>query len=245
MKKEMVDTQQPVPLWETQGDDKRVAVQGLFARIAKNYDLANRLLSFNRDRKWRELATSKLNLKPGDSALDLCCGTGDFLPPLRKRVGDSGKLVGLDFCAPMLDQAAAKDPKATLILADACNLPLGANEFEGVSVGWGIRNVPDIEKAHTEIFRVLKPGGHFVSLDCAEPSSPLVRKATGLGRSLMTRLLGASLGNSKEYAYLDESTKRFKSRAELVSIMEQAGFVDVQFQDLMFGNICIHWGTKP
>jgi len=245
MKMEMVETKQPRPLWETQGEEKRIAVQDLFSRIAKNYDFVNHVLSFNRDQKWRHLAASKLQLKSGDAVLDVCCGTGDFLSALRSRVGVSGKVVGIDFCAPMLAQASNKDENSLLVLGDACQLPLANENFEGVSVGWGIRNVPDIDLAHREIFRVLKPGGRFVSLDCAEPQNNLVRKVTGIGRTFMTKLLGASFRSRQEYDYLNESSKRFKSRQELVEIMQKAGFVDVKFQDLMFGNICIHWGTKP
>ncbi len=241
----MVEVKQPMPLWETQGEEKRTAVQGLFARIAKHYDLVNRLLSFNRDRAWRQIATNKLQLKQGNTALDLCCGTGDFLPPLRKAVGAQGTLVGLDFCAPMLEQASTKDENSQLILGDAGNLPFSDAGFDGVSVGWGIRNVPDIDRTHREIFRVLRSGGRFVSLDCAEPKNLLVRKVTGIGRTILTKMLGVSFGNVQEYSYLNESSKRFKSRDELVASMRDAGFVDVHFQDLMFGNICIHWGTKP
>lgn len=241
----MVEMKQSIPLWETQGDEKRNAVQGIFARIARHYDLVNRLISFNRDRAWRSLATSKLQLKTGDRVLDVCCGTGDFLPPLRKAVGQTGSLVGLDFCAPMLQQASTKDENSTLILADATNLPLQNNEFDGVTVGWGIRNVPDIDQTHREIFRVLKSGKRFVSLDCAEPENALIRNTTRIGRSVITKLLGVGFKSVQEYSYLDESSKRFMSRSELVASMERAGFTNVQFQDLMLGNICIHWGTKP
>ena len=240
----MVDVKQPKPLWETQGEEKRDAVQGLFSRIAKNYDFVNRVMSFNRDRSWRKLAVSKLNLKPGNSVLDICCGTGDFFTPIRKQVGASGKIAGIDFCAPMLSQASAKDENSFLVLGDACRLPFVNASFDAITVGWGIRNVPDIELAHQEIYRVLRPGGTYVSLDCAEPESTVSRKITGFGRTLMMNVLGASFRTGQEYAYLNESSKRFKTRQELVQIMQQAGFDNVKFQDLMFGNICIHWGTK-
>lgn len=241
----MVETKQPIPLWETQGEEKRIAVQGLFSRIAKHYDFVNHVLSLNRDRKWRLFAVTKLDLKPGDSGLDVCCGTGDFLPPLRRAVGSQGRLVGIDFCSAMLQHASAKDESSLLVLGDACQLPFASHSFDGVSVGWGIRNVPDIQQVHAEIFRVLRPGGKFVSLDCAEPRNAVIRKVTGVGRTLLTKALGASFKSVQEYDYLNESSKRFKTRDELVEIMRQTGFTDVNFQDLMFGNICIHWGTKP
>ncbi len=241
----MVETKQQIPVWETQDTEKGVAVHGLFSRIAKDYDVANRILSFNRDKQWRELAVSKLKLSQNDSVLDLCCGTGDFLPVLRAQVGDRGEVVGLDFCEPMIAQASAKDENSLLIVGDACNLPFEDERFDGISVGWGIRNVNNIQLAHAEAFRTLKPGGRFVSIDCAEPKSRFVRSFTGIGRTALTSILGRSLKSKDDYRYLNESSKRFKSRQELVQIMQAAGFSDVQFQDLMLGNICIHWGTKP
>jgi demethylmenaquinone methyltransferase/2-methoxy-6-polyprenyl-1,4-benzoquinol methylase len=241
----MVEMKQQIPAWETQDTEKGVAVHGLFSRIAKNYDVANRILSFNRDRQWRKLAVSKLDLQPGQRALDLCCGTGDFLIPLREVIGHNGELVGLDFCQPMLTQASTKDERSTLVLGDACHLPFEDSGFQGITVGWGMRNVPDIQLAHNEAFRVLASKGRFVSIDCADPKSKIVRSFTGIGRTALTSILGRSLKSKDDYRYLDESTKRFKSRQELVQIMQTAGFTNVQFQDLMFGNICIHWGTKP
>ncbi len=241
----MVETKQQVPVWEAQDAEKGIAVHGLFSRIAKNYDTANRILSFNRDQKWRELAVSKVNLKPSDSVLDLCCGTGDFLPALRAKVGERGEIVGIDFCEPMIAQASAKDENSLLIVGDACELPFEDERFHGISTGWGMRNVSNISLAHEEAFRVLRPGGRFVSIDCAEPKSRITRTLTGIGRSLVTSILGMSFRCKNDYKYLNESSKRFKTRQELVQIMQAAGFTDVNFQDLMFGNICIHWGTKP
>ena len=241
----MVETKQQIPTWETQDTEKGVAVHGLFSRIATNYDLANRVLSFNRDKQWRELAVSKLNLSPNASVLDLCCGTGDFFPALRAKVGDRGEIVGIDFCEPMIARASAKDENSILIVGDACELPFEDKRFDAISTGWGMRNVRDIDKAHVEAFRVLKPGGRFVSIDCAEPKSRITRILTGMGRTAVTSILGMSLKSKEDYKYLNESTKRFKTRQELAQIMEAAGFTDVNYQDLMLGNICIHWGTKP
>lgn len=241
----MVEIEQQKPAWEAQNSEKSLAVHGLFSRIAKNYDVANRILSFNRDKQWRELAVSKLNLSINDSVLDLCCGTGDFLPVLRSKVGERGEIVGIDFCEPMIAQASAKDETSLLIVGDACELPFEDERFNGISVGWGIRNVSDIHKAHSEAYRTLKPGGRFVSIDCAEPKSRFVRSFTGIGRTALTSILGRSLKSKDDYRYLNESSKRFRSRQELIQIMQATGFTDVQSQDLMLGNICIHWGTKP
>ena len=156
------------PIWNTEGEKKRAAVQGMFAQIAPRYDLLNSLMSLSLHHRWRDYAVSKLALKHGDSALDVCCGTGDFMLPLNKAVGEQGKVFGLDFCLPMLQVAREKN-LPSLALADACQLPVRDGTLNGVSVGWGIRNVPDIDAAHREIARVLRPGGRFVSLDMAQP----------------------------------------------------------------------------
>lgn len=145
----------------------------------------------------------------------------------------------------MLEKAASKDALATLTLGDACSIPLTNNAVDAVSVGWGIRNVPDVDLAHREIFRVLKSGKRFVSIDCAEPRSSLIRGLTSMMRTPLLGFLGKLIGSKEAYQYLSESTARFKSREDLAASMRSAGFVDVQFKDLMFGNICVHWGTKP
>ena len=230
-------------IWQAEGEEKRNAVQSMFAAIAPNYDRVNSLMSFSLHKKWRESAVATLNLREGDSALDLCCGTGDFLIPLRAKVGSSGDLVGIDFCEPMLQQAKVKD-KATLLLGDATQIPLADESVDGVTVGWGIRNVPDIDQTHREIHRVLKPGKRFVSLDMAMPENSVVRGlARFVGKHILPRV-GARFGAEQAYTYLPESTVRFWDRARLAESMRVAGFVDVGHRDLFLGNICLHWGTK-
>ena len=233
-------------IWQEEGTGKRTAVQGMFAEIAPTYDRLNSIMSLRLHHRWRSYAVSKLNLQPGDSALDVCCGTGDFMAPLQRTVGSQGKVFGVDFCLPMLEVARSKlqTPNSKLALGDACQLPIQADSVQAVSVGWGIRNVPDIDGAHRELFRVLKPGGRFVSLDMAVPRNPLIRiPSQFVGKILLPRI-GALFGKTKAYTYLPKSTQRFKSREELKSSMEQAGFKDVGYKDLFFGNICVHWGQK-
>ncbi len=237
-------------IWQAEGTSKRNAVQGMFAEIAPTYDLLNSVMSLRLHHRWRAYAVRKLNLKPGENALDVCCGTGDFMVPLQKAVGEKGSVVGVDFCLPMLEVAAQKakhqTPKAQrLSLGDACQLPIQSNSFHGVSVGWGIRNVPDIDGAHRELFRVLKPGGRFVSLDMARPRNPLVRIPAEFVTNTFLPWLGAIFGKTKAYTYLPKSTQHFKTRQELQASMEAAGFTQVGFKDLFFGNICVHWGQKP
>ena len=275
-------------IWKTEGEGKRTAVRGMFGSIARGYDRMNGLMSFGLHHRWRGFAVSRLDLKPGDRALDVCCGTGDFMLPLRAAVESEGRVVGVDFCLPMLEGARGKLAKGnssplgegrvgvatpsswdrhgaedertpsptvppfvpqgepSLTLGDACRLPIASGAFDAVSVGWGLRNVPDLDAALGQAARVLKPGGRFVSLDMARPRNPLVRRAAAFGLLRVLPLLGKLLGlEGDAYAYLPESTLRFASRETLAAAMERAGFVDVAYRDLMLGNLCVHWGRKP
>jgi demethylmenaquinone methyltransferase / 2-methoxy-6-polyprenyl-1,4-benzoquinol methylase len=232
-------------IWETQGEAKRIAVQGMFAEIAPTYDKANSIMSFRLHHRWRALAVESINLQVGEKVLDLCCGTGDFLPLLRTKVGNEGHLIGIDFCAPMLVQSRKKDANSVLCLADASRIPLPDASVDAVTVGWGMRNVPDVDQVHAEIFRVLKPAGRFVSVDMADPETRIGVTGSRIFRSKMLRALGTWLGLKEAYIYLDESTKRFKTRQQLCDSMESAGLTQIRFRNLMMGNICIHQGTKP
>lgn len=232
-------------IWEAKGEDKRARVRDMFAQIAPQYDRLNGIMSLSQHHKWRRLAAGKLGLQTGDAVLDMCCGTGDFLPILRELVGPQGAVTGLDFCEPMLVQSGPKDPAARLVLGDATALPLADGQFRGVTVGWGIRNVPDIDAAHREAFRVLASGGKFVSIDMARPRNPLARLGSWMVNKVVLPTLGMIYRRREAYTYLPESTARFLDREGLSRSMAAAGFTDIQTQDLFMGNICIHWGTKP
>lgn len=232
-------------IWQAEGVQKRTAVRGMFAEIAPTYDLLNSLISFRLHHRWRAYAVRQLRLKEGDAALDVCCGTGDFIRPLRKAVGDRGHVFGIDFCLPMLELAQKKGVPGEIGLGDACQLPITPDAVNGVSVGWGIRNVPDVDQAHRELFRVLKPGGRFVSLDMALPRNKLVRKVSRWTCDRFVPWLGSLFGKTQAYTYLPKSTQRFMSREELRASMEKAGFVHVGYKDMFFGNVCVHWGSKP
>lgn len=230
--------------WLKEGDDKSRAVQQMFGEIAESYDRLNRLFSFNLDRRWRQFAVQQIQLQPGESVLDMCCGTGDFLPILRRAVGPSGQILGMDFSLPMLRQSPGKEPQSSIALADACNIPLRAEAVDAVTVGWGIRNVPDMDKAHAEIFRVLRPGGRFVSVDMAIPENPLLKGVSTWAFRNLVPWVGAKLSQAEAYRYLPESTQRFASRKKIAESMERAGFSDVRWHNCFFGNICLHWGRK-
>lgn len=228
-----------------QGESKRNRVQALFGEIPDHYDRLNRIMSLNRDRSWRQFAVAQLNLKAGDTALDLCSGTGDFCPLLEEKVGEIGRVLGLDFSQPMLSKASAKFPKSQFALADALAIPLQTNEVNAVTVGWGIRNVADYDLAHREIFRVLKSGGVFASLDMALPENPITSTLSRAGLGLLLPLLGRLFGNRSAYKYLHQSTATFWSRQQLSDSMASAGFINIKTKNFMMGNICLHWGEKP
>ena len=231
--------------WLRDGEEKRQSVRAMFAEIAPTYDLVNSMMSLRLHYRWRSIAVKSLSLQPGDSALDVCCGTGDFLLPLRQAVKAEGQLMGVDFCFPML-QVALKKPAvdAGLAVADACCLPLASQVFDGVTVGWGLRNVPSIEKALSEAHRVLKSGGRFVSLDMARPKG-VFGAVSELVFHHAVPFLGSLFGKRAAYTYLPKSTLRFLAPEDLMSELESVGFVKVWKKALFFGNIAIVGGQKP
>jgi demethylmenaquinone methyltransferase / 2-methoxy-6-polyprenyl-1,4-benzoquinol methylase len=130
-------------------------------------------------------------------------------------------------------------------LGDACALPIRSDAADAATVGWGLRNVPDIDQAHSEILRVLKPGGRFASIDMAVPRNRLGAKLSRFVFHSLVPRLGYLFGRAEAYTYLPQSTERFSTREQLADSMARAGFTDIHFEDLFFGNICVHFGRKP
>lgn len=230
--------------WLRDGDEKRRSVQQIFSDIAPTYDLVNSLLCFRQHYRWRAKAVKSLQLKTGDAVLDVCSGTGDFLIPLRKAVGPQAHVLGLDFCAPMLDIARKKGVPADLGVADACALPVASDKFDGVTVGWGLRNVPSIELALKEILRVLRTKGRFVSVDMSRPKG-IVGSVSESVCHTVAPILGSLFGKRTAYTYLPKSTLRFLSPEETAKLMTDLGFVNVWHKTLFFGNIGMVGGEKP
>lgn len=237
----MTDTTKP---WKTTGADKRESVRAMFADVAPSYDLMNSLMCFRLHNAWRRRAVAALDLERGDFALDVCCGTGDFSALLRQAVGPEGTVVGLDFCPPMLAVALEKQVDADFVVGDACALPFKDGSFDAVTVGWGLRNVPDVTAAVSEIHRVLKKGGRFVTLDMARPRSGLVGAVSERVFHSVVPVLGRLFGKTDAYTYLPKSTLQFLSRQEMGALMSNTGFSSVIHKDFFFGNVCMHWGVK-
>lgn len=231
--------------WQTEGEEKRSAVREVFARIAPEYDRANRMLSWNLDQRWRKAAVEQAHISAGESALDICTGTGDFLPLLRQQVGSGGRVVGLDFCPPMLELAKPKEPMAELIEGDACDLPFRDGEFDAITMGWGLRNVPDRPAALREAWRVLKPGGRFVCLDMTQQPDNLIGRMRQKGLHLATHMTGKAVDHQQEYDYLLKSVDTFLTLEELADMMRSSGFTEVGHRAIFFHNIGMHWGVRP
>ena len=229
--------------------EKSAYVRDMFASIAHRYDLLNSILSFNRHYAWRRKAVRLAQLRPGDSALDVCTGTGDFAIDLYNVVGPKGRVVGSDFCAPMLQRGKEKTDAVSggrieMMVADAQALPYRDNLFDCVTVGFGIRNVTDTHKAFAEMARVAKPGGRVVCLEFNTPKNPVLRPLVRFYEMKVLPRIGAMLSKSDAYSYLPKSIQAFHSREELSRIMRNVGLEDVRVVDLNFGSVCIHIGVK-
>ncbi|MCL5056426.1 MAG: bifunctional demethylmenaquinone methyltransferase/2-methoxy-6-polyprenyl-1,4-benzoquinol methylase UbiE [Actinobacteria bacterium] len=233
-------------------ENKAKYVQETFNSIAKNYDLMNTLMSLGLDKSWRRLTVKRSELKEGGKGLDVCCGTGMLTMEQARVAGSAGKITGLDFSENMLDVAwqnirdfEFKD-SIQFVQGDAMDLPFENNKFDCATVGWGLRNVPDILKAVREMVRVVKPGGKVISLDMAQPMTPVFREFYWLCFNKVVPAMGKLLsGNKKAYGYLHDSAKVFVHQKELAGIFAKAGLVETRYLNLCGGVVAIVEGRKP
>jgi len=221
----------------------------MFDRIADRYDLMNSVMTAGMHHRWRERAADLARLEQGGSALDVCCGTGDLALALERRVGPRGRVVGLDFSAPMLELAEAKSRDAgapvTWVQGNALELPFGDGEFDAVTVGFGARNVVDLDGGIAEMARVVRPGGRVVVLEITTPRRPPLSWFYAVWFDRIVPVLGTVAGDRDAYTYLPDSVRRFPPADELAALMHRAGLRDVRYLILAGGIIAIHSGSVP
>jgi demethylmenaquinone methyltransferase / 2-methoxy-6-polyprenyl-1,4-benzoquinol methylase len=221
----------------------------MFDRIAGIYDLMNTAMTAGLHHGWRERAADRAGLSEGDSALDLCCGTGDLALALRRRVGASGRVVGADFSERMLELANEKAlerglPDVTFEWADALELPYSDASFDAVTVGFGVRNLADLPRGIGETARVLRPGGRLVILEITQPRKPPLSTFFSLWFDRIVPVLGRFAGDPEAYSYLPESVRSFPPPDGLAAIMDEAGFEAIRYTILAGGIIAIHSGAR-
>lgn len=230
--------------------EKEAYVESLFSIVAPKYDIINTVLSFTRHKTWRRFAVSKSGLRPGDSALDICCGTGDFAMELARIVGANGMVVGIDFSIPMIRLAEEKANRSdykcvSFIAANASSLPFADDSFECVTVGFGLRNVANISKVVSEMVRVTRPGGKVISLEASRITSPFLVLPWRFYFCTLAPWLAKLFGGQLEaYKYLPRSVSKFDSRSAIALEFECCGLREIEIHDLMFGAVCVHIGTK-
>jgi demethylmenaquinone methyltransferase/2-methoxy-6-polyprenyl-1,4-benzoquinol methylase len=226
-------------------------VAAMFGRIARRYDLMNRLLSLGMDGGWRRLAAREANLRLGDRALDVASGTGDLAFEMAKRVGERGFIVGLDITREMLVLGHAKsvarhERRVDHHEGDAMNLPYADASFRAATMAFGGRNVPDLTGAFREMTRVLQPGGRVVFLELNRPKLWGFRHVFDWYFHTFSPLVGGLIsGDRAAYEYLPRSVDKFEDVEDIKACMSAAGLSDVRVHALMFGVANVHIGTRP
>lgn len=230
-------------------EEKAAHVRRMFSSIAPRYDLLNHLLSLNVDRLWRRKAVDRLawERRPEGTYLDNCAGTLDLSVELAGRSGFGGRVVGSDFTLEMLRGGVHKVTSAPVspVCADALALPYPDRAFDGATVGFGVRNLADLDAGLREMARVLRPGARLVILEFTTPSWQPFRGLYFLYFRRILPLVGRAVSqHSSAYSYLPESVLRFPEPPELAERMRRAGFGGVQWKRMTGGIVALHWGER-
>ncbi|MBP1949562.1 demethylmenaquinone methyltransferase [Virgibacillus litoralis] len=229
---------------------KEERVHHVFEKIYDNYDSMNSIISFQRHKAWRKNVMQRMNVEKGSIALDVCCGTGDWSIALAEASGSKGEVIGLDFSHNMLSVAeekneALKYSQLRFVQGNAMELPFEDNSFDYVTIGFGLRNVPDYMTVLKEMYRVVKPNGIVVCLETSQPTMIGFRQGYYFYFRFIMPLLGRMFAKSyKEYAWLHESAKNFPDKKELKQMFLSAGFSHVQVKSYTGGVAAMHMATK-
>ena len=242
------DTETSAEIPERDSEEFANQVRGMFDRIAGVYDLMNSAMTAGLHHHWRERAVDRAEVGPGSDALDVCCGTGDLALALRRRIGPDGRVVGCDFSEPMLELARRKSGDERLPVefgwADALDLPYGDRSFDAVTIGFGARNLADLDRGLFEMARVLRPAGRLVILEITRPRREPLASFYSLWFDRLVPVLGTMAGDSEAYSYLPQSVRSFPEPEELAAKMDAAGFERVRWLLLAGGIIAIHSGVR-
>jgi demethylmenaquinone methyltransferase/2-methoxy-6-polyprenyl-1,4-benzoquinol methylase len=229
------------------GPEKRAYVRDIFTAIAPTYDRLNRIISLRFDQRWRRYAVGRLNWerRPEGIYLDVCAGTLDFAATLARRPGFRGRIVGADFVPPMLRLGRGKAARLAPVAADALELPFSDDAFDGAMVGWGMRNLVDLDAGLAEAARVLRPGARLVILEMTLPPQALLRRVYQFYFRRVMPWIGRRISrHATAYTWLPASTIAFPEPAELARRLEAQGFREVSYRLLMGGVSALHVATR-
>lgn len=236
---------------EDTNKNKADYVHSVFESIARDYDRMNAVISLGMHRRWRRKTLRKMDLRPGDRAVDVCSGTCDWAIDFAQAAGDSGNVTALDFSQRMLDVGESKVEQAgvasrvRLVKGDAMQLPFADNSFDFATIGFALRNVQDIRTTLSEMKRVVKPGGKVVSLEVSKPPFPPFRMLFYFYFYRILPLLGKVMaGKGDQYEWLPRSLTHFPDSRELASIFEEVGLEAVSVHRFAGGASALHIGRK-
>ncbi|MEZ6087812.1 MAG: bifunctional demethylmenaquinone methyltransferase/2-methoxy-6-polyprenyl-1,4-benzoquinol methylase UbiE [Pirellulaceae bacterium] len=232
-------------------DKSNDRVREMFRQIAPRYDLMNHLLSLNIDKRWRNKTVERLRIEGTEPILDVCTGTGDLALAISRRAGQQIQVLASDFCHEMLAIGRHKGSQCPgvnveFLEADAQQLPFDDNQFQVVTVAFGLRNVADTDRGLSEMVRVCRPGGQVVVLEFSQPTVVGLKQAYQFYfRQVLPRIGQKMARNNKSaYSYLPESVSQFPCGEALADRMRSAGLRDVRFKPLTFGVATFYEGTK-